>query len=156
MSTPNFTAYPTERRLACSVLVRAEPSDVFAVWADVARWHEWDPDTRAAQLSGPFAVGSTGRLTPAKGRAVPMRLAVVVPDERFVVECAVLGNRMSFDHRIAREPAGVRVTHELQLSGWAAGLLWRMLAPQLKTGLPITMSGLRERCEGRGTQRQSR
>jgi hypothetical protein len=50
-----------------SVLVRAAPEVVFALYADVSGWAGWDPDVRSASIDGPFVTGAVGSLTPMKG-----------------------------------------------------------------------------------------
>ena len=44
--------------IEAGVRVLAPPEAVYAIWADVPHWPEWDPDTRQAFLDGPLAVGA--------------------------------------------------------------------------------------------------
>jgi hypothetical protein len=52
--------------------VAAAPERIFQIYADVAGWSIWDPDSRSASLNGSFRAGTRGRITPAKGRTVPL------------------------------------------------------------------------------------
>ena len=66
-----------------SVLVRAAPETVFALYADVPGWTGWDPDVRAASIDGPFVTGAVGSLTPMKGPRNRIAFVSVVPGRSF-------------------------------------------------------------------------
>ncbi len=137
--------------IEAGVRVLAPPEAVYAIWADVPHWPEWDPDTRHAFLDGPLAVGARGRLTPRKGFAVRMVVVDAVPGERFTVECPVLGNVMRFEHLLQPVPGGVHVIHRVSFHGWLAGWLRRTVGRDVEQGLPITLQRLKARAEqGRG------
>jgi hypothetical protein len=72
--------------LEYSIEIQAGPLKLYEVYADVSRWHEWDPDTQSAQLSGPLQVGATGRLKPRKGMTVKMRVAAMESGKHLLVE----------------------------------------------------------------------
>lgn len=124
--------------------IDAPAAAVFAVYADVGNWCDWDPDTRKATLDGPLQVGSIGRLHPRKGLPVAMRVIEVIADRSLVVDCPVLGSVMRFEHRL--EPIGeqrVRAVHRVSFSGWLAPLLDRSVGRDVRKGLPITMESLK-------------
>lgn len=123
--------------------IHAPASAVQAVYADVANWHLWDPDTRSAHLDGPFQPGSAGRLRPRKGLAVRMRVTEVTPDAGFTVECPVLGSRMRFEHVLAPHADGVTVLHRVCFSGYLAAWLMRFVGRELEHNLPVTLSHLK-------------
>jgi hypothetical protein len=127
-----------------TLLIPASPQAVQAVYADVAHWHVWDPDTRWAKLDGPFAVGTTGQLCPAKGLPIRMRLTEVSPQGGFTVQSPVLGSHMTFEHILEPVPQGVQVTHRVTFSGWLAGGLMWMVGKPLVTGLPATLEKLKQ------------
>lgn len=136
--------------IEASIHVAATPGAVYAVWADVPRWPQWDPDTREASLDGPLATGAKGRLKPRKGFAVPMRVVQAVPGEHFTVECPVLGSVMRFEHVLRPQDGGVLVTHRVTFQGWLAGWLMRTVGQDVRRGLPVTLRGLKALVE-RGT-----
>lgn len=130
-----------------SIHVAATAGAVYAVWADVPRWPQWDPDTRRASLDGPLAVGARGRLTPRKGFTVAMRVVQAEPGRHFTVECPVLGNVMRFEHLLRPMDGGVQVTHRVSFHGWLAGWLRRTVGQDVRRGLPATLRGLKARAE---------
>ena len=78
--------------------IATAPAAIYRLYADVANWHRWDPDTKRATLDGPFAVGSRGSLTPAKGNTVPMVVTFADPARGFTVESRIpLLLRMVFE-----------------------------------------------------------
>lgn len=127
--------------------VAAPAERVFALYADVAHWHRWDPDTKAASIDGPFVTGTAGRLTPTRGNTVPMRLTSVVPDRSFTVESKIPLFRMLFEHDLNPQGKGVEVVHRVTFSGALAFLLGRVLGRQLNQGLPVTLSRLKTLAE---------
>ena len=133
--------------LQACILINASPEAIQAVYADVAHWHLWDPDTRSAQLDGPFAVGSIGKLVPSKGLPVRMVLTEVTPGGGFTVQSPVLGSVMSFEHVFKSMAHGVEVTHRVTFSGWLAGLLMRLVGKSLVKGLPVTLANLKRHVE---------
>lgn len=130
-----------------SIEILAQPADVFAVYADVARWHLWDPDTRWASIDGPFRTGARGRLKPSMGFAVPMKFVSVVEDRSFVVESPALLCTLRFEHDLLPSPAGVLAMHRVSFSGPLAGFFGRLVGARVRVGLPVTMSNLKRTVE---------
>lgn len=136
---------PIEHR----TIIAATRDTIYRLYADVANWHHWDPDTRRASLDGPFAVGSRGKLTPAKGNTVPMVVTFADPAHGFTVESRIpLLLRMVFEHElIARGKAVTEVVHRVTLSGPLGRLIGPGLKRQLDAGLPVTLSRLKRLAE---------
>lgn len=129
--------------------VACAPDRIGTIYADVPNWHRWDPDTQAATLDGPFAVGSRGTLTPAKGNTVLMALTRVDPARGFTAEVHIpLLLRMVFEHElIARSPSLTEVVHRVTLSGPLSWLIGPTLKRQLNAGLPVTLARLKRLAE---------
>ena len=130
-------------------LIATSPAAIHAIYADVANWHSWDPDTRAATLNGPFAAGSRGTLTPGKGNTVPMMVRFADPERGFTVESRIpLLLRMVFEHELtARGPSQTEVVHRVTLTGPLSWLIGPSLKRQLDAGLPVTLARLRRLAE---------
>ena len=129
--------------------IATPPAAIFHLYADVANWNRWDPDTKSAMLNGPFAVGSSGSLTPTKGNTIPMVVTFADPALGFTVESRIpLLLRMVFEHElIARGEALTEVVHRVTLSGPLGWLLGPGMKRQLDTGLPVTLSRLKRMAE---------
>ena len=131
------------------ITVATSPDAIHPIYADVPRWPRWDPDTKAATLSGPFAVGSRGTLTPVRGNTVPMALTFVDPARGFTAESRIpLLLRMVFEHElIARGPSQTEVVHRVTISGPLSWLIGPTLKRQLDAGLPVTLARLKRMAE---------
>jgi hypothetical protein len=150
-ASPNaqLTVSVIQRSISCSIPIACTPATLYAVWADVAHWHTWDPDTRWAKLDGAFAVGSQGKIAPQKGMAVKLRISEATPDRSFTVVSPVLGNRMIFRHVLETVSDDVLATHHVQFTGWLAGLFMKTVGADVRKGLPLTMTRLKHLCEER-------
>lgn len=129
------------------ITAAATPRSIFRIYEDVRNWHTWDPDTRAASLDGAFAVGSRGRLVPAKGRAVPMVLTRVERDRCFTAESRIPLFRMRFEHELVPAGGNTEIVHRVTFSGALAFLLGTMLARRVDAGLPVTLQRLKALAE---------
>lgn len=133
-----------------SIIVQAPAERIFGIYANVAAWHTWDPDTRRASLDGPFAVGSRGSLTPTKGNTVPMLVTRVEPNVCFTVESRIPLLRMVFEHELVPQGSATQVVHRATFSGLLSVVLGRMLVKQLDQGLPVTLANLKRLAESPG------
>lgn len=125
------------------------PAEIYAIYRDVANWPAWDPDTRAASLHGPFALGTTGELVPTKGGPVIMQITALEPDRAFTVEARIPLFRMRFDHELTPVRGGTDVLHRVTFSGPLAFLFGRVVGEPLVRGLPATLAGLKRYAEQR-------
>jgi hypothetical protein len=133
----------------------AVPASVIdQIWSEVDRWHLWDPDTQKAQLDGPFAVGTKGRIVPQKGMGVPMVITERTEGRSFTVEGYIPLFRMHFEHTlVAASTNVVEVSHRVWFTGALAFLLGPGVAKQVREGLPRTMQSLKRYAEDRHNQR---
>jgi Polyketide cyclase / dehydrase and lipid transport len=131
------------------IRIATAPGSIYSIYADVTHWPHWDPDTRAATLNGPFAVGSRGTLTPAKGNTVPMVVTFADRARGFTVESRIpLLLRMVFEHELkALGPSETEVIHRVTLSGLLSWLIGPALKRQLDAGLPVTLARLKRMAE---------
>lgn len=133
------------------ITVAARPEVIFGIYEDVAHWHTWDPDTKAASLDGPFQVGGRGRLVPTRGHAVPMLLTEVIRNRSFTVESGIPLFRMRFEHELTPVADGTQVVHRVHFFGALAFVIGAMLRRRLNHGLPITLGRLKALAEGSGS-----
>lgn len=104
-----------------SVEGSADVAKVWALYADVTRWTEWDGSLREVSLDGEFAVGARGKMVIDGQPPIDFVLTEVEPGVAFTDETSVPGALLRFHHRIAPLPDGrVRVTHRVEIEGPAA------------------------------------
>src|SRR4051795_3933619 len=78
----------------------APASAVFARWADMATWPQWNTDTEWVRLDGEFRTGATGTLKPKGAPKVRFEVTSLVPGQEFVDVSKLLGARLTFDHQV--------------------------------------------------------
>jgi Polyketide cyclase / dehydrase and lipid transport len=126
----------------------ASPEEVWRLWADVGRWAEWNADIERIELVGPFAAGSTIRMTPIGQEAVELRLAEAVEPELFVDEADLGEIVVRTTHRV--EPLNgerARITYRMEITGPAADTLGPQIGPEISGDFPQTLAALVERAE---------
>jgi len=129
--------------------IQAQPETVFAIYADVCNWHQWDPNTKAASLDGSFQVGTRGRLRPTQGREMPMLITNIVPACSFTVVSKIPLVTIQFDHELQPTPQGVTATHRVRTTGGLAFVIDWILEKRVRQGLTITMLSLKKFVESK-------
>jgi Polyketide cyclase / dehydrase and lipid transport len=94
----------------------ASPEAVYALWADVSRWTEWDTSVSSVTLDGPFEVGSTGTMIIEGQPPIAYRLTEVTPSG-FTDETEIPGLLLRFKHVVATVDGRTRVTHRVEIEG---------------------------------------
>ena len=104
-------------------------AEVYALYCDPTTWGSWGSNTRWARASGPVVEGSTVEVRAGYGRSWPVLMARMEQD-RFV-ECVVRPPMLTVIRRfeLVPTPAGVRIRHEIEVSGRAAGFTRLTLRP---------------------------
>ena len=120
---------------------------IFKIYEDVANWHRWDPDTKAAQLNPGLVLGAKGSLTPSKGKTVPMEITAFALNRRFTATSKTLLFRLDFEHELTPTENGILILHRVTFSGLLKPLLSRLLGPQIEKGLPVTLQQLKALAE---------
>jgi hypothetical protein len=130
-----------------SIETDATVEAVYALYADVPNWTRWDKGVTSVTLVGPFAVGSTGTITPEGQDTLPYRLVEVEPNRSFADETEIPGAGIviRFDHLLETLPTGrTRITHGVTISGPNAPDLGPKMGPQIVSDLPEAMEALAE------------
>jgi hypothetical protein len=123
----------------------ASPAAVFARYADVARWPEWDAGTELVELDGSFETGGTGRMQPAGLETLPFTLTWVEDGVGFTDETQFMGHVLRFVHRLeALSGGGTRVVHRVEIDGPAGA----EIGPNVVSDMPDAMAGLVAAAEG--------
>jgi hypothetical protein len=131
-----------------SIETTAAPAAVWGLWADVARWPEWNGDLERAELSGPFAAGSTITMTSHGREPIELRIAQAVEPEVFVDEADLGDVVVRTIHRIARlDVDRVRIVYAMEITGPAADTLGPQIGPEISADFPQVLAALVELAE---------
>jgi polyketide cyclase/dehydrase/lipid transport protein len=100
-----------------------DPAAIWALWADITRWTEWDTSLVSVSLDGPFEVGSEGTMVIEGQGPIPFKLIEVTPGRGFTDETEIPGAVLRFVHEVADG----RVTHRVEIEGERAAELGPMV-----------------------------
>ncbi len=130
-----------------STKTTASPAEIWEVWSDVNRWHEWDPHTVSAKLDQPFQDGAVGHLQPKDAPAGDMHFSNVVTNSRWTsISSTPLGN-LTFIHTITDEGNSRVISEHMDADG-AIALVFRLFyAKKRKESGKQTLQALAERAE---------
>lgn len=118
--------------------------DVWAVWADVNAWHQWDHGIERAELAGDFAAGATFSLLPHGGEPIEITLKTVVVDQEFSDEAQLPFGVIRTFHKISPSGHNIVVTHEVraEIAAEAADFFAEEIWPHMQGGLPDAVNGI--------------
>ncbi len=129
----------------------ALPQRIWELWSDPATWPVWNPDVEAIALDGPFATGTTGRMTTRSGGQHQITLASVEPGRAFQLETSVLpGARFAFRCEVLPTPDGSRIGQSLRMRGPLAPLYSRMMGERVAASFGPLLDGLARHAEADG------
>jgi len=119
---------------SASIETTAPVKAVWSLWADPARWPDWNHDIASVSAHEPLAAGARARVR--LKSSVPMRFTITeLEHERlFIDETKLPGACMGHEHRLEQLPDGrTRIHNRLYLDGplerlYAAALGGRMRA----------------------------
>lgn len=114
-----FEAAHTERS-------SADPAAVWVLWADAARWPEWNEQLESGELEGDLEPGTAATVKFKRGGRMRLTVTEVVPERLFVDEAKLPGCRFGHEHRLEPAGAGCEITHRLYLAGPTSGLFARL------------------------------
>jgi hypothetical protein len=123
-----------------------------AIWScyqDVATWPEWNAAVGTIELDGPFATGTTGRLSPPDQGPLPFRIVEATENSGYVSETEIAETvTLRSTNRLAPLPDGrTRIHLRVDLVGPAAEHFGKSFGPQLTAGVPKTVETLARRAE---------
>jgi hypothetical protein len=143
-------------KIESSLRIGAPATSVYALYADVANWTDWDPDVKSASINGAFASGSTGVIVPNGGPKSNVVFTNVVPNRSFHVECKLPLCRMRFEHELRAQGDATDVTHRVVFEGLLAPLFGLLIGSGMRKSQPQAMQSLKKVAESRTAQRTVR
>src|SRR4051812_12027232 len=101
-------------------------------WSDMASWSTWNAGVTAVEADGPFASGTTFRMTLPDSTELPMTLTEVVPGQSFTDVLDTGDFAVTTVHRLDQLPEGrTRIVYRTEITGPAAEAVGPELGPQI-------------------------
>jgi uncharacterized protein YndB with AHSA1/START domain len=127
----------------------ATPERVWRIWSDVETWPRWNPDVLFVSIDGPFATGTTGRMTTKAGGTHAITLAAVQPGRSFRLETSPVPlGRFAFRCEVL--PAGAEasmISQSIAIGGPLGALYSAMMGSRIAAGFEPLLSGLKAAAE---------
>jgi hypothetical protein len=129
-----------------SIETTAAPEAIWRAWSDVKRWPEWNTDLMRAELSGPFAAGSTITMYAHGGDTIDLAITKASESEAFVDEADLGEVVVRTIHRLEPLASGrVRVIYRMEITGPEANTLGPQIGPQISADFPQVLAALVQR-----------
>ena len=126
-----------------SVETSASAASVWRHWSDMAAWPTWNAGIEKIELDGPFAVGTTFRMTPPGEEPIAMRLAEITPGEGFTDEMDGGDFVVRTVHQVEPVAAGgSRIIYRTEIVGPAADQVGPELGPVITADFPDVLAAL--------------
>lgn len=122
--------------------IATTPARIYARYADVASWRDWDEDLKASSIDGPFVSGATGVVEPKSGPKSTVRFLDVKPDQGFAVECGLPLCTMRFEYELSPTSGSTLATHRVVFKGALAWFFGRVIGSGMRADLPKSMQRL--------------
>lgn len=133
-----------------SIETTAGRDALWELWADVARWPDWNAGVATIRADGPFAVGTRITMTPPGEDAVELRLAEVEPGELFVDVMDAGDFTVRTTHRLTTLDGGrTRIGYRTEIDGPAADRVGPELGPAITADFPDVLAALAALAESR-------
>jgi hypothetical protein len=117
--------------------------DIWARYSDHTTWTEWDQGLEQVEAHGPFAVGTTGFLTPTGQRPIAFTITDVEELSSFTDECSLGDLVIRFRHQLTTLPGErTRVTHGVVISGPGAEHMGPKIGPAITADIPASIAEL--------------
>jgi len=133
--------------IAHRIEIKASREAVFALYANISSWCDWDTEVQAVHLSEGLRVGSHGWLKPRQGPKAKIRVTEVVPNVSFTVEGMLPLCRMEFGHELLSQADCTVAAHSVRFVGPLAFLFRRLIGRGIDSTLPDTLAGLKRASE---------
>ena len=125
-----------------SIETSASPARVWQLFADVARWKDWNAGIEKIEIHGPFANGTTFTMQPPGQDVITSKLIDVKPNEGFTDETVVDDTRVIVSHRLVTLPSGrTKIIYSTEITGPAAD----EFGPMVTSDFPEVLAALKRR-----------
>ncbi|MGH2986798.1 MAG: SRPBCC family protein [Solirubrobacterales bacterium] len=104
----------------------AEAAAIWELWADPARWPDWNEQLERVESDGELRVGAELRLKLRRGGTVRFTVTELEPERLFADEARFPGARLGHEHRLAPGRSSVEITHRVYLAGALSGF-WALM-----------------------------
>lgn len=132
------------------------PADIFRLYTDPSTWGSWGHNTRGAHADGPVVEGSIVRVEAGYRRTWDVLVRRLDPDRFIETEVRPPGLVVVQRFELGPTASGVRIRHQIDVSGKAAGFTRLTLKPLYQRWLDRETARLVEVAERQQVGAQAR
>jgi uncharacterized protein YndB with AHSA1/START domain len=131
-------------------LETSAPADaLWRCWADITAWPSWNAGAAAVEVDGPFAAGTTFRMTLPDSEVIAMTLTEVTPGRSFTDLMDAGDFQVTTVHRLEPLPGGrTRIVYRTEITGPAADAVGPELGPEITADFPDVLAALAKAAQG--------
>lgn len=119
------------------------PEALWNSWSTPELWIEWNDGIEKFELDGPFAVGTSFRMTVPGGDTVELRFVEIETGSLWVDVMTGDGFDVRTEHRLtALEDGRTRVTYRTEITGAAADSIGPEIGPEITADFPDVVNNL--------------
>lgn len=133
-----------------SARTSASPAAVWAIWADAARWADWNPQLERAEFDTELAVGTEVKMKIRRGGTIRSTVAALEPERLLRIESRFPFARLGHEHRVDPAGSGSEISNRTYLTGPLSGLYALMMGRQARKQVAELPERERELAERRG------
>ncbi|MGF7228557.1 MAG: SRPBCC family protein [Candidatus Saccharibacteria bacterium] len=127
---------------------KATPEAIFALWANVDSWADYDQGIEWAKLTDTFTAGGHYTLKPKGGPKVSATILVADPGKRFIDVSTLPGAKLTFDHEIMQQDGATTVRVTMTIDGPMSFMWAKILGKNQQADLETSTAHLIEKAEG--------
>lgn len=116
------------------------PDQVWELWTTPATWGQWDRGLKSAEMDGPMALGSVGRIEPLSGPSSSFTVVAFDPKQAYAFETPLPGAALRVERSFNADRTAF--THRVRFTGLMAFFFASSFGPGFRRALPPTMRTL--------------
>ncbi|MBJ7353593.1 MAG: SRPBCC family protein [Thermoleophilaceae bacterium] len=121
----------------------ATREQIWALWADIEGWPDWDENLEWVKSEGPLEVGTFAELKPKGAKVVAFQFTEVDAPNRFVDITLLPKAQMRMEHRLTdAEDGGLTVYQSVSFSGPLGRIFQYIIGRGMKRDMPGAMRKL--------------
>lgn len=138
---------PNNKHFWHSIETEAPPAQIWTVWTDVNRWHEWDSGLHAAEMATTFEEGSKGHIISLEGRKSKFKVIDYEEGLSYTFRTPLLFSNLYVKRYLRTSNGKTTITHEVWFKGLTAGLFAKRFGPKFREMLPTVMDKVIEKAK---------
>jgi hypothetical protein len=125
----------------------ATREQIWALWADLEGWPNWDAGLDWVKPEGPLAEGTFAKLKPKGAKVVPFEFVEVDEPNGFVDVTLLPQAKMRMEHRLRDADGVLELYQRVSFDGPMARVFGYIIGRGMKRDMPVAMRTLLDQAE---------